>query len=276
LEVAAPVALEVAAPVALEVAAPVALEVAAPAALGTAGAVAAPAVLETAGASSPALSTAAKTLIVIAATTLSSDSPKPKNPEEEKKKKKPPFVLRLPQQKEPHLGRYRSWLGVLQSDPNYARGNPEQWHRALRIGGSDGIPASVYERGHTLGFTGEIGERRIRVPDWSHTNGPKTIQMQVDHIVELQLTPATMREEFDSMFNWELLDSSSNVASRNILVANIATERAEQVAFDPSAANRVLIFDEVTLDGGTAGERWSIDEIRAGEQLDVYEGMLER
>src|SRR5262249_24092646 len=58
-------------------------------------------------------------------------------------KKKPPFVLRLPKQKAPHLETYRSWLGVLQSDPLYLRGNPAQldkWHQALRIGGSHAIP----------------------------------------------------------------------------------------------------------------------------------------
>ncbi len=105
-------------------------------------------------------------------------------------------MLKLPQQKAPHLLTYLGWLGRLQSDPNYDRGNPAQldeWHQALRMGGSDPIPASVYERGHALGLAGEIGERRIRVPDWSRTE--ESIPMQVDHIVELQVTPAAMREE---------------------------------------------------------------------------------
>jgi hypothetical protein len=189
-----------------------------------------------------------------------------------KKKKRPPFVLRLPQQKAPHLRTYRSWLGVLQSDPNYERGNPDQleiWHREHRSGGgAHAIPASVYERGHRLGFTGESGERRIRVPDWSPT---RSIPMEVDHIIELQVTPDRFRWHFNSVDNYELLDRTSNGTSGRLLAGNIRSERAKQVAFDPSAENRTLLFDEVTLDGGTAGERWSSEEIRAAKQLDAFE-----
>jgi hypothetical protein len=129
---------------------------------------------------------------------------------------------------------------------------------------------SVYERGHLLGFTGEGGEKRIRVPNWSR-DAINSIEMQVDHIIELQLTPDFMREEFDSIFNWELLDAKSNQASGNLLKNSIAAERAKQVAFDPTAASRILKFDDVKLDGGTPGQRWEPDELRAGEQLDAYE-----
>jgi hypothetical protein len=189
-------------------------------------------------------------------------------------KPKPPFVLRLPQQKAPHLETYRAWLGVLQSDPNYQRGNPgqlERWHQALRIGGSNAIPADVYERGHHLGFTGEAGERRVRVPDWSRT---KSTPMEVDHIIELQVTPMSHRDYFNSIANFELLDRAANGSSGPLLANNIAAERAIQVAFDPSAAGKILTFDQVVLDGGSAGERWLVDEIRGGEQLDAYEGQL--
>jgi hypothetical protein len=93
----------------------------------------------------------------------------------------------------------------------------------------------------------------------------------VDHIVELQVTPDFMRDYFNSMDNYELLDRTSNGTSGSLLGGNIAAERAKQVAFDPSAKDRVLLFDEVQLDGGTAGERWSVEAIRAGEQLDAFE-----
>jgi len=188
------------------------------------------------------------------------------------KKTRPPFVLWLPQQKAPHLETYRSWLGRLQSDPNYERGNPPQrreWHKALRGGGSNPIPQSVYERGHKLGLAGREGEDRIRIPNWSRRS--MEIAMEVDHIVELQLTPAHMRREFDSIFNWELLDRKSNGDSGNLLKNNIARERAKQVAFDPSTKSRVLLFDDVQLDGGTPGERWIAKELQDGEQLDAYE-----
>jgi hypothetical protein len=186
-------------------------------------------------------------------------------------RRRPPFVLRLPQQKAPHLRTYRNWLGVLQSDPNYLRGNPgqlEMWHQELRIGGANAIPASVYERGHRLGFTGEDGERQIRVPGWS---GTRSTPMEVDHVVELQVTPAVMRPLFNSIDNFELLDRAANGTSGPLLAANIAAERAIQVAFDPTAAGRVLFFDRVEMDGGGPGERWSVEQIRAGRQLDIYE-----
>jgi len=181
---------------------------------------------------------------------------------------RPPFVLRLPRQKAPHLNVYQGWLGTLQSDPNYARGNPGQleiWHQALRLGGSHGIPASVYERGHQLGFSGGDGERRIRVPNWSRRGNTP---MEVDHIIELQVTPPSMRNEFNSASNFELLDRAANGSAGPLMAQNIAQDRAQQVAADPAAANQVLRFDQVVIDGGSVGQRWSIDEIRAGEHLD--------
>ncbi|WP_420227695.1 hypothetical protein [Pigmentiphaga litoralis] len=186
-------------------------------------------------------------------------------------RRRPPFVLRLPQQKAPHLATYRAYLGVLQSDPNYQRGDPAQlsaWHMALRLGGSHGIPAEVYERGHRMGFVGEEGERRIRVPNWSRTASKP---MEVDHIIELQVTPQSMRGVFNEPDNFELLDRAANGSSGSQLSASIAAERAIQVAHDPSLANAVIPFDSVVMAGGFDGERWSIDAIRAGQQLDYYE-----
>jgi hypothetical protein len=186
--------------------------------------------------------------------------------------KRPPFVLRLPMEKAPHLGTYRAWLGRLQSDPSYTRGSPAQldkWHQAHRIGGSHAIPAEVYERGHALGLTGEPGERRVRVPDWSRT---RSTPMEVDHIIELQVAPGSLRDAFDHVDNYELLDRTANGNAGRQLQRNIAAERAIQVAFDPSAAKRVLIFDQVELDGGQPGERWRSEEIRRGDQLDAYRG----
>ena len=82
------------------------------------------------------------------------------------------------------------------------------------------------------------------------------------------------RDYFNSIANFELLDRAANGSSGPLLANNIAAERAIQVAFDPSAAGKILTFDQVVLDGGSAGERWLVDEIRGGEQLDAYEGQL--
>jgi hypothetical protein len=199
--------------------------------------------------------------------------PGPNDPD---KKKKTPFVLLLPQQKEPHLQLYRNWLGTLQSDPNYDRGDPHQeniWHQALRIGGGDPIPAEVYERGHRLGLTGEAGEILIRKPNWSRT---KSVPMEVDHVIELQVTPNAQRSYFNSLANLELLDRLSNGTAGPLLQGNIASERAKQEAADPSLKGQVLKFDDVKMDGGTPGERWNVAQLKSGQQLDTYEQAKEK
>jgi hypothetical protein len=180
-------------------------------------------------------------------------------------------VLNLPKQKSIHLPRYRSLLGQLESDPNYDRGSPAQrdkWNNSLRLGASHAIPRSVYDRGHALGLTGEAGEALIRIPNWTPTGASSP--MEVDHIIELQVTPAPQREIYDHMDFYELLDRSSNGNSGNVLRANIAAERAIQEAFDPTAKNRVLKFDAVGIKGGIDGERWTLNQIQTGKQLDAY------
>jgi hypothetical protein len=195
--------------------------------------------------------------------------PPPLKPE---KKKRPPFVLRLPRAKSVHLALYRSWLGRLQSDPDYERDNPAQearWRQAHRIGGSHGIPARIYDRGHALGLTGRDGEARVRKPHWTRT---RTTPMEVDHIIELQVAPPELRVIFDDVDNYELLDRDANGDSGRRLFNNIRNERLNQAVYDPSTVGRVLIFDAVEVDGGIDGERWSSEEIRAGEHLDYYDG----
>src|SRR5690606_13961081 len=128
------------------------------------------------------------------------------------------------------------------------------------------VPAEVYERAHTLGLTGAAGEQRVRVPTWSRSSPSQSFQ--VDHAIELQVTPDAWRDQFDNMFNYELLDQGANSRAGPRLKGAINAERAIQVAFDPSAATRVLIFDDVQLGDGTPGERWLPEEIQSGEQLD--------
>lgn len=223
----------------------------------------APAVAAAAGKGTTQAIVAATGVAAAKATAVSND---------DKKKKRPPFVLRLPREKSKHLGLYRNWLGVLQSDPAYDRGNPAQrrkWTDALHSDGSHAIPAEVWERGHSLGLTGEKGEERIAIPDWSRET--KHIAMEVDHIVELQLTPERYRAVFDDVDYYELLDRTANGSAGPRLRGNVAAERAKQEAFDPSLIGQVIPFDKVELDGGGTGQRWGVEEIRSGEQLDVFE-----
>jgi len=59
-----------------------------------------------------------------------------------------------------------------------------------------------------------------------------------------------MRDAFDAVDNYELLDETSNGNKGNRLRHSIAAEGVIQVTYDPSAADKVLIFDQVELDGG--------------------------
>lgn len=191
-----------------------------------------------------------------------------------KKKPRPPFVLKVPREKAIHANRYRMWLGRLVSDPAYDRDDdpPAQlrrWHQAHRLGGSHAIPFEVLDRGHPLGLSGEQGEKRIRVPDWSRQ---APMKMEVDHVIELQVAPPGQRGEFDSMANYELLDRATNGRVGPKIRANIAAERAKQIAYDPSAATRILAFDRIDVeDGSPLGERWISDELIEGAQLDAYD-----
>ena len=193
-----------------------------------------------------------------------------------KKQPRPPFVLTVPREKAIHVNRYRMWLGRLVSDPAYDRDdNPpaqlRKWHQAHRFGGSHAIPFEVLDRGHRLGLSGEQGEKRIRVPDWSRR---APMKMEVDHVIELQVAPPGQREEFDSMANYELLDRATNGRVGPKIRANIAAGRARQVAYDPSAATRILVFDRIDVEEGSPlGERWSSDELIEGAQLDAYDAL---
>jgi hypothetical protein len=95
--------------------------------------------------------------------------------------------------------------------------------------------------------------------------------MEVDHVIELQVVPSAMYSYFNSIQNYQLLDRTANGSAGPLLAANIEAERAQQVAYDPSAATRVLRFEAVELDGGSTGESWSVEDIRSGRQLDAYE-----
>jgi hypothetical protein len=195
--------------------------------------------------------------------------------EEKKKRQRPPFVLKLPRQKARHLATYKQWLGVLQSvKPPYGRGRPAQrrkWLNALRSSGDHPIHPKVWERGHALGFTGERGENRMAAPNWSRTSKEGTVKMEVDHVVELQLTPFFMRDIFNGVDYYELLDRDSNDASGKAIRKSLAEERSKQVVFNPSSVNDIFPIDDVVLGEGAPGQRWLIDEIRNGEQLDAWE-----
>jgi len=97
--------------------------------------------------------------------------------------------------------------------------------------------------------------------------------MEVDHKVELQVTPPGEEGIWDSFSNYELLDEDSNRRCGSQLRANIAVERRRLalITGDPTWLVRPLIFDEVIADEGTSGERWKEDDITLGHQIDSFD-----
>src|SRR6185295_13270484 len=103
---------------------------------------------------------------------------------------------------------------------------------------------------------------------WTHRDA--SLNTDVDHIVETQVTPSNQLETYDAFQNFELLDASANRRSGPRLRHNIAIERARQAAFDPALATATLTFEAVTLDGGSPPiDAWAPDEIARGDHLDV-------
>jgi hypothetical protein len=96
--------------------------------------------------------------------------------------------------------------------------------------------------------------------------------MEVDHVIELQVTDLDESERWDAPSNYELLDENSNWQAGTILRSNIVVERAEQVKCNPALVDAKIPFDEVVLDGGSPAKgRWSSADIRAGKHLDLFE-----
>ena len=110
---------------------------------------------------------------------------------EPKRRSRPPFVLRLPLEKEPHFPIYSALVRdrALVSEFPFSRGRTNQvkiWDDNLAPGGANGMSLRTFERGKALG----LDVRDILRPRWTHLNGVGT---DVDHVIELQVTPLAMR-----------------------------------------------------------------------------------
>jgi hypothetical protein len=176
-------------------------------------------------------------------------------------------TLRLPSFKRPHLRLYQALArqGALIHVKGRKRRSAQQrrWHSWIR---STMFP-EVLKRGLALGLSGE----RLRQPDWSREQAE--VAMEVDHIIELQVTRPGTEEIWDHPNHYELLDRRSNGRSGSRLRANIAGERralARQTG-DNSWRTRDLVFDQVIADAGPTGERWLDEEIQRGDHLDSFE-----
>lgn len=183
--------------------------------------------------------------------------------------------LVLPPMKGSHLAHYQALVRErrLRHDITYTRtvqAQATRWDRGMQPQSGEGMYQEVYDRGVRLG----LAENRIFRPNW--TSAPVRMDMQVDHIVELQVTPAAEVALWDSFVNYELLDGPSNAASGSILMNNIQAERARLAATtgNPGWLVMPLVFTHVLVSAGTPGQRWSADEIRRGDHLDAYRRLI--
>jgi hypothetical protein len=194
-----------------------------------------------------------------------------------KDKSTPPLQIRLvlPPQKAMHIGRYRSLLGTLVHDVTYSRtvdAQADKWDRGVKPGGSaaqeqGGMSEATYGCGHQLG----LSDARIFRPNW--TVRQKDVDMQVDHVVELQVIPAAQTTIWDSFVNYELLDAKSNQSSGAQLMNNIQAERNRLQAQtgNPIWQTAPLVFTTVVPSSGFGGLRWSADEIERGDHIVPYQ-----
>jgi hypothetical protein len=177
--------------------------------------------------------------------------------------------LILPSVKTRHANRYRAVLPRLLHDPSYSRDRNAQsriWDSGMRPPAGAMHP-EVYLRGESMG----LPDARILRPDWSRDQ--QYVDMQVDHVIEFQVLPATEYGWADSFANYELLDQPSNGSAGPQLAANIQEEREELAVYynDLSWLVRPLRFDLVVTQAGPGGERWLEEEIAFGEHLDSLE-----
>lgn len=198
--------------------------------------------------------------------------PIPRSDEEERRRRqRVEVILRLPSVKAIHLSYYRGLLGRLVHDILYTRevdAQAGEWDRGMNPRSPEGMYQEVYDRGVRMG----LRESRIFRPNWSRND--RWINMQVDHVVELQVVPpGEVDGIWDTFINYELLDQSSNSQSGSQLRANIVAERQRLAALtgDPGWLSRPLRFTRVEADSGPGGQRWLAEQIRGGQHLDALE-----
>ena len=191
-----------------------------------------------------------------------------------RRRKDPRIVLHLPSQKAPHLGRYQNLVakGEIVSPRGYDRKSdirPDRnWLANVGPGKRFPIDPTLAAEAQAMGKS----QKLVSIPDWTRT--ALDVAMQVDHIVELQVVRD--QDAYDDFRNYELLDESSNMTSGIQLRHNVRRER-ERLAReegDLDYLKKEIVFTEVVLDGGAAGERWSLQEIKRAEHIVALAGLL--
>ena len=271
LEVGTPIAL-----VALETAgAAGAAGVGAAGATGVAGAMATVGIpTATTAAASTSVATVVKVTIAvlsstIAATTLSSDSPQTSEPKQDDDPKEcPPIILYLPSAKAQDLDAYAALIGQLEHVPDRARNTKQRnFWRGVMPGR---IPPAVWNRANSLGLSRDD----VIFPYWSLTTKyEKNKPMEVDHLIEMQVTPIGRESQFDTMFYYRLMDASSNGGAGAELMHNILKMREALAACykDQGWMYRPIKFERVIASPSNNPGIWTQEDLIAGRHLDAYE-----
>ncbi len=111
---------------------------------------------------------------------------------------------------------------------------------------------------------------RIILPDWTRISPPH-VETDVDHTIELQVTRRDQREKWSNgIENYEMLDEASNSSAGGLIKQSVKEERTRLGV----PASQDLKFERVVQGGGAAGQRWTPEQIRRGEHLDVLEAFI--
>jgi uncharacterized protein DUF4157 len=195
-----------------------------------------------------------------------------------RRRRRRPVTLKLPPQKARLLGVYRDHIGRLQHEVGRARDTDQaaEWDNAMDpLSGGD-MRLETYCKGANmeayspLPYRGNLSRRDILRPRWSAAQFWP--DMQVDHRIEMQVTPVGGEDAYDQPWNYELLDRRSNTSAGPRMAANIAQERRDLSAFyrDPSWMTRRLTFDRVIAEPESNSGRWSFAKVRDGFHLRAY------
>ena len=102
------------------------------------------------------------------------------------------------------------------------------------------------------------------------------MQMDVDHIIELQVGWILGNDALDTFSNYELLDYSTNSSVGRTLDAALQRERDRLKTGCPwvpwDEVPLVFVLPIFSGGGRGPGKRWTAAEILKGKHLDVYPG----
>lgn len=192
----------------------------------------------------------------------------PRDPDAERRRRCPnlPIILYLPRAKAQDFDAYEKLIGQLEHVPNRPRDTNQltSW-RALTPGR---IPPRVWERAQTLGLTRD----QVVIPFWSQ-RAVYDRPMQVDHDIEMQVTPIGREGEFDTPVHHRLMDAHSNLGAGPELEANIKKMREALASCtgDQGWMRYRIRFEKVASATSNNPGIWTRDELIGGKHLDAYE-----